>query len=79
MFLMMTEGYDGDCARKERMREDRKKEIRTLYGNEVVRDFLRLIGPLILNWIAGFTVFEKWSKISHLNWRRQRIKLRYFW
>ena len=37
---MMTEGYDGDCARKERMREDRKKkEIRTLYGNEVVRDF----------------------------------------
>ena len=40
MFLMMTEGYDGDCARKERMREDRKKkEIRTPYGNEVVRDF----------------------------------------
>ena len=36
---MMTEGYGGDCARKERMREDRKKEIRTLYGNEVVRDF----------------------------------------
>lgn len=22
----MTEGYDGDCARKERMREDRKKK-----------------------------------------------------
>ena len=57
---MMTEGYGGDCARKERMREDRKKEIRTLYGNEVVRDFLRLIGPLILNWIAGFMVIGKW-------------------
>ena len=61
MFLMMTEGYGGDCARKERMREDRKKkEIRTLYGNEVVRDFLCLISPLILNWIAGFMVIEKW-------------------
>ena len=59
---MMTEGYGGDCARKERMREDRqkKKEIRTLYGNEVVRDFLCLISPLILNWIAGFMVIGKW-------------------
>ena len=60
MFLMMTEGYGGDCARKERMREIEKKEIRTLYGNEVVRDFLCLISPLILNWIAGFMVIGKW-------------------